>query len=394
MRTLFTTQAGSGHWRPLVPLAKAVRAAGHDVAFATTPVACTALSELGFTSFPAGIDEWLPHLQSAFPHTHDPTAPVETIWTEVFVNTRARHALPDLLTIGESWHPDLIVRESTEFAGCVAAERLGIPHAAVQVGAWRPAHHAFIAPALDALRERVGLAPDPTQAMLFPYLLLTLAPPSFFDPANPLPSTARPMRYLPDDAGAVPAATVMPVWGERQAGRQRVAVTLGTVNNRTRGLLAAILAGLRELPVTVVATTGPDVDPADLGPQSVHVHVERYIPLSQLIPTCELVICHGGFGTVLTTLAAGVPLVIIPIAADQPDNARRCADLGVAEVIGADSRRPEAIREAVRTVLGSAQCRQCAQQLREEMRAAPDASKIVGLLEHLAREGQPLLRCN
>ena len=121
MRTLFTAQAGSGHWRPLVPLATALRAAGHDVAFATTPVACAALVDLGFRCFPVGIDDWLVEPGAQPTARHDPTAPVAAVWVDVFVGTRATHALPDLLAACDAWRPDLLVRETTEFAGCVAA---------------------------------------------------------------------------------------------------------------------------------------------------------------------------------------------------------------------------------------------------------------------------------
>lgn len=58
MRVLFTTQAGSGHWRPLAPFARALQGAGHEVAFATTPFGCSVVAEHGFRSFPAGIDDW------------------------------------------------------------------------------------------------------------------------------------------------------------------------------------------------------------------------------------------------------------------------------------------------------------------------------------------------
>jgi UDP:flavonoid glycosyltransferase YjiC (YdhE family) len=277
MRILFSTQAGSGHWRPLIPLAQAVQMAGHEVAFATTPS------------------------RSAGPH--DPTTPAAAVWVDVFVNVRARHALPDLLAACETWRPDLLVREMTEFAGCVAAERFGIPHAAVQVGAWRPELHALITP----------------------------------------------------------------------------------------GLASSILAALRDEPINLILTVGPGVDPVELDEQPPHVHVERYVPQSHILPFCDLVVCHGGFGTVLTALDAGLPLVIVPITADQPDNARRCAELGVAEVISAGMRTPETIRDAVLTVLGQPGYRRRAEHMREEMRAAPDLAAAVGLLERLASEKEPLL---
>jgi hypothetical protein len=95
MRIVFTTQAGSGHWRPLIPLAQAAQTAGHEVAFATTPVACTALMELGFVCFPVGIDDSLLNLGSRSAGPHDPATPAAAVWVDVFVNVRARHAGDD-----------------------------------------------------------------------------------------------------------------------------------------------------------------------------------------------------------------------------------------------------------------------------------------------------------
>ena len=262
MRIVITTQAGAGHWRPLVPLAKALQTAGHDVAFATTPVACAALGDLGFRCFPVGSDEWLVEPGAAATVRHDPTMPVTSVWVDVFVNIRAQQALPDLLVTCEAWRPDLLVRELTEFAGCAAAERLGIPHAVVQVGAWRPELHALIGPALDGLRGRVGLRSDPEQAMPFRYLLLTPVPASFIDPAQPLPATAHPMRYVPFDIGPG-AKEQVPGWIESLPARPTVYATLGTVNNRTPGLAAAMLAALRYETSNLILTIGSDVDPGE-----------------------------------------------------------------------------------------------------------------------------------
>jgi UDP:flavonoid glycosyltransferase YjiC (YdhE family) len=57
MRVLFTTLPSSGHWHPLIPFADSVRAAGHEVAFATTPATCSSIAAHGFRCFPVGTDE-------------------------------------------------------------------------------------------------------------------------------------------------------------------------------------------------------------------------------------------------------------------------------------------------------------------------------------------------
>src|SRR6185437_15787650 len=117
----------------------------------------------------------------------------------------------------------------------------------------------------------------------------------------------------------------------------------------------------------------------------------RYIPQSLLLPYCDLVVCHGGWNTVLAALSVGLPLVLLPLGADQPHNARRCAALRVGCVVGEEERTPEAIRAAVRAVLADPTFRQNAARIRDEMGALPGPEHAVALLERLAREQRPIL---
>jgi MGT family glycosyltransferase len=156
-------------------------------------------------------------------------------------------------------------------------------------------------------------------------------------------------------------------------------------------LLGTIIAGLREEPINLIVTVGRDCDPAALGPQPATVHVERYIPQTLLFPHCDLALSHGGHNTVLAAVAAGLPQVLIPIVADQPDNARRSAQLGLGRVIGLTDVTPEAVREAVWAVLGDPQYRTHARRLRAEMEALPGMEHGVRLIEHLVAARQPLL---
>jgi MGT family glycosyltransferase len=167
---------------------------------------------------------------------------------------------------------------------------------------------------------------------------------------------------------------------------------LGTVfNSRTPGLFEAILDGLCDEPVNLVLTIGRDRDPAEFGPQPETVHIERYVPQSLLLPHCDLVITHAGFSTAMAALSCGLPMVAIPIDADQPLNAQRCAALGVAEVIQSGQRTPETIRDSVRTVLRNPSYRSNAEQLRHEMSVLPGPEHAVALLQRLTTETQPIL---
>jgi len=169
-------------------------------------------------------------------------------------------------------------------------------------------------------------------------------------------------------------------------------VTLGTTEvTQTPGLYEAILTGLRDEPIDLVVAVGRHRDPAEFGPLPPHVRVERVVDHRALLPRCDLVVSHGGFSTIMSSLAAGVPLVVIPVQGDQPRNARRCADLGVGRMVVPEERESGTIQEAVRAVLADSAYRINAQLLREEIATLPGTDHAVALLEQLAVNQQPLL---
>ena len=399
MRFLFTTLPGSGHFHPLVPAARALQVAGHDVCFATAPSFHPSVEGCGFRAISAGFDQQRDSSDERYGQLQAELAalpaigPSRTLFRirQLFAGLYAERMVPDLLTYAGQWRPDVIVREVGEFGGCVAAEALGIPHASVRSNTMLSTYtqRHLVNAEMSRLRAAHGLEHDADTSMLFRYLHLAFEPPRFHDPALPLAPTAHLLRPVPfsGDGGEE-----LPTWIAEPSTQPTVYATLGTVfNSRMPELFQAILDGLGEQPVRLIITIGRDQNPDQFGPQPENIHIARYIPQSLLLPHCDLVITHAGFSTVCDALTHGLPLVAIPIDADQPINAERCAALGVAEVIEHDRRTPEAIRDAVRTVLGNPSYRARAQQIRSEIAQLPGPEHAVALLERLATERQPLL---
>jgi MGT family glycosyltransferase len=244
---------------------------------------------------------------------------------------------------------------------------------------------ALVAEPLDALRAAHGLAPDPQLARLRRHLVLSPFPPSLREPAFPLPPAAHSIRL--DAAGGAGDGDPLASWAARRAGAPLVYLTLGTVFNLESGdLFSRALAGLRDLPVDLVVTVGRQLDPEELGPQPANVHLARYIPQSSLLPRCDLVVSHGGSGSVLGALAHGLPMVLLPIGADQPRNAARCAELGIARVLDAVAATPEHVAEAVSAALADPGARRAAERMRDELAALPGPAHAVHLLERLAED--------
>jgi len=394
MRILFTTLQMSGHFHPLVPIARAAAAAGHDVAFACAASFVPTVERVGFRAIPAGFDlRGRPEL-ACFPGILN--IPGDAMWSwavpRIHVDVYAVAMAPDLLTIAREWHPDLIVRDANEYGGCVAAEALGIPHALVRTGSTTSRYglRHIVAEPLARLRELSGLPLDPDVAMPFRYLHLAAEPPRFRLAGDPVAPTAHPLRPVNIESGD----EGLPPWVADMPDHPTIYATLGTFASRSpaaRMLFPAMLAALHDEPVNLILTVGRDNDPADFGPQPGNVHIERFIPQSTLLPYCDLVVHQGGFSTVTGALNAGLPMVVIPVFADQPYNAECCAALGVGRVLGADERTPEAIRAAVRAVLADPTYRQSAERARDEIAALPGPEYAVQLLERLAVERQPLL---
>lgn len=380
---LFTFAGGNGHLEPLVPLARAAEAAGHTVAFVGRPWMLPKVEALGFLAFAAGSDVGLTpkRLPLAAINMEQELRAV----SNGFGRRIARERAMGLFPLCAVWQPDMLVCEELDFGPMIVAERLGLPHATVLViAAGSLVRPELVAEPLDELRAEHGLPPDPALALLGRHLVLSPFPPSYRDPAFPLPATAHAFRPLAlDPAGAAGRA-----WVAQLPDAPSVYFTLGTVFNMESGdLFQRVLAGLRELPINLIVTVGRDIDPAELGLQPPNVQIERYIPQGALLPYCDLVVAHGGSGSVMGALAHGLPLVVIPLGADQPLNAARCEALGVAQVLDALVATPQAVRAAVTQVLQEPGYRQAAKRLQSEIAALPGPEHAVGLLERLKARG-------
>ncbi len=100
--------------------------------------------------------------------------------------------------------------------------------------------------------------------------------------------------------------------------------------------------------------------------------VERWVPQAEALADATLVVCHGGSGTTLGALAAGLPLVLVPMFADQFENARTIAAAGAGLIA-----EPDGLRAAIETVLTEPAYRQAAGRIADELRSAPDPLSVL-----------------
>lgn len=394
MRVLLTTQPGVGHLHPLLPVAAGLRRRGHHVAFASSASFATDIAAVGFEAFAVGRDWLTVDMVRAFPEmASKPPGPERYAWARaaIFAGDAARDSVPDLVALGETWLPDLIVRDAAEYGGCVAAELLDVPHAVVRTdsgsSSYRERRH--IAESLAALRAAFGMPADPDVEMPFRYLQLSFAPVGLDEPDDEAAPTRHCFRPIEPPAAGLDGA--VPPWLAELPGRPTVYATLGTVYNGT-DLLAAIIDGLEGEDLNVIVTVGATQDPSRFGHRPTNVRIERWIPQQVLLPHCAAVVTHGGYGTLCAALSAGLPVVCVPISADQPMNSGRCAGLGVGVVIPPDDRTPGAIRHATRAVLDDHRHRRAAERVAGDSKRQPGLDHVLDLLEALASDRVPQIR--
>lgn len=230
-------------------------------------------------------------------------------------------------------------------------------------------------PGLNALRAERGLEPI---ASVFAqtdaarrHLVLTSA-------AFDLPAT------LPDRARYVGAVLDDPTWAEGDwtpppGDEPLVLVALSSTFQDQAATLQRIVDGLGTLPVRAVVTTGPALDPAALAAPA-NVTVVAAAPHSAVLARAAAVITHGGHGTVVRALAAGVPLLVLPHGRDQGDNAVRVTTRGAGLKLGRKA-KPIAVARAVRRLLDDPSYRAASERLGARIRADAASGALVAELE-------------
>ncbi len=377
MRILFATTAGLGHFRPLVPFANACRAAGHEVRVAAPGSFEEAVRREGFGFGPFG-DRADKDIASLFARVR--TASFEDGHRLMFsegLAIYARAAVAGFADLVDSWQPNLIVRETAELASAIVGADRGIPRAHVATGVLD-----LFEVLVDAASESIasltvdfGLAAPTGPALFASETVLTLTPPSL-DASN---RPAHRYREVADDVTADPAFDGL---------RPLVYMTFGSEASGP-GLFPALFAkAIGELATggwRLLVTVGQNADPAALGPLPDNVRVERWIDQAAILPHVAVVVCHGGYGTVIGALRAGVPIVVVPLfSIGQHENARRVHSSGAGISIGGPDRLSE-LRPAVTRVLAEPNFKLAARRIADEIRTLPPVADAVSLLNELAR---------
>ncbi|WP_327116095.1 glycosyltransferase [Streptomyces sp. NBC_01341] len=372
MRIIFYNNPLTGHFLPLVPLARAMRKQGHAVAFCSAAGMASAVEAQGFELIPAG-----PATEVTLAEVTRRTginmlaAPTPELVGEFFAGARVDLSVEEALAGAREWAPDLIVSEHLDFVGPLVAAVLKVPSAVAAVDpALEPELLAALASAASSRYLERGLqAPGHAQSGDW---LLDLCPPSLQRDGAPQVLERIPLR---PEAHSAPEGTPLTprVPG---TGRPRVLVSFTTTGASELG---PVLQSLSALDIDLVATTGGA--PTDgLGLTPGRVELVSFMPAVELLEGVSAVVHHGGSGSTFGTAAHGVPAVVVPGTAGQQRQAMRVEAAGAGLALPIGKQEPGAIAAALVRVLAEPSFTTGAQRLRDEIAAMPSASEVAARL--------------
>jgi UDP:flavonoid glycosyltransferase YjiC (YdhE family) len=428
-RLLFTCWPFEGHVFPALSIALAARERGAEVAFYTGRRLAPVVESQGIECFP--FDRMPPVWERIHEREHGLSGRRRSLQLqrEVFRDWLVGsipEQVADVRAVMDRWHPDVIVTDGSMWGpSLVLHEAAGIPVVFASTilyplvpGEDAPLPGSGLGPPkgaagravgrgigravdvlargarrrLDDIRAAYGLGPLGCSVNEWmgrlPLYVVGSIPELDFNRRD-LPPSVRyvgPLLWHPPE----PPGTL--AWLEQvRADRPWVHVTEGTSHFQEPLLLPAAARGLAGAPFETIVTTGRERNPAALGlPPAPNVHVTDWLSHGELLPRCAAIVTTGGAQTIVSALAAGVPLVVVPTLWDKPANARRVAAAGVGVQVAPRACTPERLRAAVDDVLREPSYRRNAARMAEALAAAPGPAGAAEMIAALAGARAPV----
>ncbi|MFD7506303.1 nucleotide disphospho-sugar-binding domain-containing protein [Streptomyces sp. NPDC059850] len=387
MRVLVMTTPDPSHLPTLVPVAWALRAAGHEVLVLGRPDSAepTRTAGLNFVSLGDSFNTEELVLNDLAPGKR----PLESrprgmkggfggLWME-----HAKSMVRDYLDFARSFRPELIISDPLEYSALILGALLQVP----------VVHHRWGVdpigtPRLPAAREELrqtcqslGLdtLPDPT--------VVLDSCPSALQLPELKPET--PVRYVPFNGSEAMPSWLRAEWGRPRSRPKRVAVSLGRRTLVYNGVpfVRALLHSFAEMRgVELIATVGAR-HRESIGPVPANVRMVDPVPLHLLLSSCDAVITHGGAATTMTAALFGLPQLVLPQMADCFAHGDRLAATGAGISFDTVTAQDDAglLHEALTQLLTDSRYAEAAGVLRTEMECMPSPAQIASDLEKLAR---------
>ena len=382
MRVLLSSTRGQGHIRPLLPFAKGLQARGHEVRLASPEDARPVAEKAGLELMPfARLSDEEIKEQWVGRQGLKGEELMSFAIGEMFAGRTSERAMPMLEESILTWEPDLILRESLEFASFVMAEKHGIPHARVAVHN-NAVEGEIVGHAADAMDRHLSAQGKGAQngSGLWSEPIYTSFPAGFDGDCKHAPENPPFRVNLNSGQQAVESD-----W-RRKSEKPLVYITFGTVVGEASFVFDEVfdmaLEAADALDAEVLMTTGPKVSAERFVRVPANVEVRSFVPQSSVLKHASAIMHHGGSGTLSGAFEFGVPMVVVPLFADQPWNADRveAAGLGVA----VRERTAENMAQALQAILDDQGAAARAKAVADEMAGLPSIEVALDRIEALA----------
>ena len=432
MRFLIVTPDYASHYYPMSAVAEVLRARGHDVVIATGPTLADRVRADGFehrelvlgpganpglirpgeqpveeaSRLRAFLDATRAGMVATLRHQAESRLR-DLLWRPMEVTAALREIVSEL-------RPTLVVSDQLAFGATLALRALEQPYVSFHPGhpsaipgpgevfgfpARRPSEFAVQAAELAELKRLCG---DVSRRFtrVFNAALLTLNPDAA-EVASALSATSPLLTLLNYPAELAGYRRALLPRGARFIGasmshnepaegafnrkpaetssRPRIYVSFGSFLSARGDVLRRVVDAFRDSPAELIVASGV-TPPFELGTIREGWRVEPFLPQQELLPACDLVICHGGNNTVTEALSCGVPLLVAPFSTDQFAGAEDVRRAGLGDVFDPNTTTAVEIGLRARRVLEGGAPRHAA-QLGERLRAVPGPALAADLIE-------------
>ncbi|MFB9319346.1 nucleotide disphospho-sugar-binding domain-containing protein [Cryptosporangium minutisporangium] len=358
MRVLVVSAPLPGHVLPLVPLSRALVAAGHDVLVATAADAASTVRELGlpvedvapefdFGAVARGIMLRHPLVARAELAGNGGTRGVGLLFGAV--NARLVNAVRD---VTEQFRPQVVVAEPLAVAGLIAAAGYGVPAVRHETNLFDGAELAAAAAGPVLRKLSIDRLPEPAAVIqVLPASVVGERP-------------GWPMRY------EAPAPAAVPSWLAETPNRPRILVSRSTVGGPgNASIMRPLVIAAAEVDAEIVLVRPEPGLPAELPD---NVRTIGWVSLDAVLPTCTGIVHHGGAGTVLAAFAAGVPQLVVPGPGDRRYNAELVARIGAGLCVSAR----EVAAEHLRRLITDDGLRRVSVTIQDQLAARPASAEV------------------
>lgn len=413
---------GTGHLNPLITLSQQLKERGHKVTFFEKTKIESRVRQAGLEFVSLG--------ESSSSKKSEPVAQTKNIWSDLLtlrfnlqritndVESYLRETPAALAKAGV----DALLVNEIAMTGPTVAEVLRLPYFIISTSVphnfgWSVGSRLSVAScsapwfeklekgllelsalsmrgpirrAIDVQRWQAGLAPVRESGKTYPWLAQITQLPQCLDfPRTKLPGN---FHYAGPFVSQAARPPVEFPW-ERIDGRPIIYASLGTARTMQPAIFRLIAEACQNLDVQLVLSLGGRLSPETLGDLPGEPLVVRYAPQLELVKMAKLVITHGGSNTVFEALLEGKPMIVIPVAHDQPAIAARLKRLKLAEVLSVKWLSAERIRAAVVKVLNDESYQDAAAWIQATLRSTCGVERAAKVIEQAMETNCPSQPC-